>query len=311
MTVEGIRPLNAGEIEGASAGEVARETRTLQLADGRLLSYVEYGSPDGPALFLFHGFPGSRLDAPALWRGEPHNVRVVAPDRPGTGRSTFQPGRRLIDWADDVRQLADSLDISRFRAIGFSGGGAYALAAAHGLGDRVIAAASVAGVGPLDTREALAGMNRSNRLLFGMARRTPWLLRLLAVPNARTHTHKPAATYAKAMAEKSVPAPDRQVMRDSRFTEISVAAMPEPFRQGVRGFVQELRMYVEPWGFDPSAIQQPTFIWHGDQDVNVPLEMAQRLADRIPNSSLSVCPDEAHLLLPRHWDEVVAQLLAV
>jgi pimeloyl-ACP methyl ester carboxylesterase len=311
MTAEPPGQLHTGEPDGGSAGDPARTSRTIRLSDGRLLGFAEYGEAGAPAVMLFHGFPGSRLDAPAFWNAEPHNVRVIAPDRPGTGLSTFQPGRRLIDWADDMRQLADSLRLSRFRVAGFSGGGAYALAAAYGLGDRVIAAASVAGVGPLDTPEALAGMNRSNRMLFGMAKRAPWLLRLLASPNARTHTRKPAATFAKAMAAKSVPAADRAVMRDPRFREISVAAMPEPFRQGVRGFVHEMRMYVEPWGFDPSAIRQPIFFWHGDQDVNVPLALVQRLAGRIPQGSLTVCAGEAHLLLPTHWDAVMTHLLDV
>lgn len=310
MTVGATSEVHEEERESGFERNVARDSRTVQLTDGRTLGFAEYGNVDAPALLFFHGFPGSRLDPPALWHEEPNNVHVIAPDRPGTGLSTFQPRRRLIDWADDMRQLANSLDIVRFRVAGFSGGGPFALATAYGLGDRVIAAACIAGAGPLDTAEALAGMNRSNRLLFGMAKRTPMLLRLLALPNARTHLRKPATTYTKAMALKGLPASDRDVMSDPRFMEISVAAMPEPFRQGVRGFVQEIRMYLEPWGFDPSAIQQPTFFWHGDHDVNVPLPMVRRLAGRITQSALRVCPGEGHLLLPRHWDEVVVELLA-
>lgn len=288
----------------------ARDTRTLRLADGRLLGYAEYGSVEGPPLFLFHGFPGSRLDIPAMWYEEPTNVRVIAPDRPGAGLSTFQPRRCLTDWADDIRQLADSLGIGRFLVAGFSGGGPYALAVAFGLRDRVLAAGCIAGVGPIDTPQALAGMTRSNRVLFRLAKSAPLLLRLLVVPNAHTHTRRPATTYATALSAKGLPEADRKAMNAKRFKEISIAAMPEPFRQGVRGFVHELRMYVDPWGFDPSAIEPPVFFWHGDEDVNAPLAMAQELAGRIPHSSLIVCSGEAHVLLPKHWGEVMAKLLA-
>lgn len=310
MTTDAVRAPHAADLDRGFERDPERDSRTLQLPDGRTLGFAEYGRVDASPLFVFHGFPGSRLDAPALWRAEPHDVRVIAPDRPGTGLSTYQPRRRLIDWAEDVRHLADSLGIPRFRVAGFSGGGAYALAAAHGLGDRVIATACIAGVGPLDASEALAGMNRSNRMLFGLARRAPLLLRLIVVPNAQMHKRRPATTYAKAVAASSVPEADREVMRETRFRDISVAAMKEPFRQGVRGFVQEIRLYTDPWGFDPSALRQPTLFWHGDEDVNVPLAMAQRLAGRVPRSSLTVCRGEAHLLLPTHWDEVVAHLLA-
>jgi len=61
--------------------------------------YAEYGPAGELPLFLFHGAPGCRLAVPEMWPGDPPAVRVIAPDRPGIGSSTFQPGRRLTDWA--------------------------------------------------------------------------------------------------------------------------------------------------------------------------------------------------------------------
>ena len=77
----------------------ARLNQVVHLADGRTLGYAEYGPATGPALFLFHGLPGSRLAAAGMWSMEHPLIRVIAPDRPGFGLSTFQPGRRLTDWA--------------------------------------------------------------------------------------------------------------------------------------------------------------------------------------------------------------------
>ena len=54
--------------------------------------------------------------------------------------------------ADDLRQLADHLGVERFFVAGMSGGGPYALAAAHYLPDRVAGATvncSAASVGEL------------------------------------------------------------------------------------------------------------------------------------------------------------------
>ncbi|MGH3256168.1 MAG: alpha/beta fold hydrolase [Streptosporangiaceae bacterium] len=110
-----------------------------------MLGYAEYGPAAGPPLFLFHGLPGSRLAVPEMWPEDPVAVRVIAPDRPGVGSSAFQPGRRLTDWAADIGQLADSLGMERFLVAGFSGGGPHALAVAHSLPDRVIAAGSISG----------------------------------------------------------------------------------------------------------------------------------------------------------------------
>ena len=49
----------------------------------------------------------SRLDAaPAHEAALAKGVRLISPDRPGMGLSTYQPGRRLLDWPHDVRELA-------------------------------------------------------------------------------------------------------------------------------------------------------------------------------------------------------------
>jgi pimeloyl-ACP methyl ester carboxylesterase len=75
---------------------------------GRDLGWLELGQPDGTPVFAFHGTPRSRLqltlDKTSI---RDAGVRLVCPDRPGYGLSTFQPGRRLIDRPRDVAHLAD------------------------------------------------------------------------------------------------------------------------------------------------------------------------------------------------------------
>jgi pimeloyl-ACP methyl ester carboxylesterase len=288
----------------------ARLDQVIHLPGGRTLGYAEYGPADGPPLFLFHGLPGSRLDAPQMWPEEPADVRVIAPDRPGFGTSAFQDGRRLTDWADDVRQLADSLGIGRFLVAGFSGGGPHALAVAHGLPDRVIAAGSIGGAGPVDTPGALAGMNRVNRLIFACARRAPRVLGLLIARHASQISLQPAKLIERSSRDRHLPEADRVAMTDPRLRELMIAAGPETFRQGIKGVVHEAHICARPWGFAPATIKPPVLLWHGDQDTNVPLAMARDLADQIPGSSITVYPGEGHLIVPRHWPEIQAALLS-
>ncbi len=147
---------------------------TIPLSDGRSLAYAEYGDPRGRPVFFFHGTPGSRFFRPADEITRNMGVRLITADRPGYGLSTFQPGRRILDWPSDITQLADHLGINRFAVAGHSGGGPYVLACAAALPERVSAAALVAAAGPVDASAATLGMSQVNKLGFTFGRYAPW-----------------------------------------------------------------------------------------------------------------------------------------
>jgi len=127
--------------------------QTIKLADGRKLGYDEFGSQDGRPVFYFHGTPSSRLEwqlfgSDALAKAL--RLRLIVPDRPGMGLSSFAAGRRISDWPADVASLADHLGMQRFAVLGYSGGGPYAVACALALPERLTRVGVVSGAGPFD-----------------------------------------------------------------------------------------------------------------------------------------------------------------
>jgi 2-hydroxy-6-oxonona-2,4-dienedioate hydrolase len=105
-------------------------SRYIELRTGAQAHYVEAGPADGPVVMLLHGGlagssgeAGWRFMVPAL---AAQGFRVIAPDRPGFGRSDTRPEhwprRGFLSWAEFVRDLADALGLDRFQIGGNSQG---------------------------------------------------------------------------------------------------------------------------------------------------------------------------------------------
>ena len=124
--------------------------RYWQASSGRMLAWNEYGDPAGRPMLYFHGWPSSRLQGRLVHHlARERGLRVIAPDRPGIGRSTYEPGRRLESWPQLMADFADFLGIDRWAQLGVSGGGPYVLACAAMLGERVSASAVLCGAVPI------------------------------------------------------------------------------------------------------------------------------------------------------------------
>lgn len=81
----------------------------FKLKDERMLGCAEYGDPDGKPVMYFHGHPGSRREWPAFYSNDSAaelGARIIAIDQPGHGLSDFMPSREILDWPDDVTELA-------------------------------------------------------------------------------------------------------------------------------------------------------------------------------------------------------------
>ena len=295
---------------------LATSRKTATLGDGRLLGYTECGNPTGKVMFHFHGHPGSGLEAKLLAQAaEKHGVHIIGIDRPGMGLSDFKPGRQILDWPDDVTELADLLLIEKFAVEGVSGGGPYAAACAYKISDRLTACGIVAGLGPIYLL-GIEGMMLANRVQFFMARRSPWLLRLalwLVVGRNGKYVEnhgKIAELFSKFW--RGLPEVDRNAIGDPELGRLYIEQLLDAFRQGSRGPARDAQLYVQPWGFKLEDISfDNVHLWHGEQDVNVPVSMARAVASSIPDCQARFYPDETHLSVAfNHLDEVMEAMLS-
>ena len=282
-------------------------TAAVTLPDGRELAYEEYGDPAGFPVLSFHGGLSSRLDAaPAHDAAIAKGVRLVSPDRPGIGRSTFSPGRRLLDWPTDVRHLADGLGLDRFAVMGWSAGGAYAAVCAAKLGERVSAAALLSSAVPLDRYGTTRGLTAEDRVLMLLARHAPGLcsaVMRVSIVNASN------ARLLRAVM-RAIPPADRTVLREWGPPDLALAFVRESLRQGTDGNVLDYRIFGDPWGFALEEIRVPVQIWEGADDRTGPPGYRDFLARYIRQATVTVVPGEGHLsLLPHQAKSIFGALL--
>lgn len=278
----------------------------IRLRDGRTLAFAEYGDARGRPLLFFHGTPGSRLagllfDQDARRR----SVRVIAPERPGYGRSDRKPGRTLLDWSDDVVDLATSLGLERFAVAGISGGGPYVAVCAYRIPARLTGAAILSGIGPVDVRGA-DGMLAYNRASLWLARHLPPLLRLVTVPMLRSFRRDPERAFRRLAAR--LPRPDRALLDDPGLRAAFLADFAAAVERSPWGVADELALLSRPWGFRLEDIRVRVHLWHGKLDRNAPVAMGRAVARAIPDCVAEFEPDAAHLFMLRRVDDVLQAL---
>ncbi len=259
---------------------------TVRLPDGRVIAVEEYGNPAGPVVLYFHGWPASRLEA-GLIPDLP--VRLLALDRPGYGRSSPKPGRTLLDWPQDVADVADRLGIGRFYVVGLSGGAPYAVACAYALPDRVRAAGLVCPVPPAHGVHPRApGVGH----LYRLGRHPVLAHRLFSVirPLLRRRIITP-----RTMVGDALPSADRECLDRETLSGLA-RVWREGIGRSVQGALSDAKIYAAPWRIPLGDISVPVDLWYGSEDSLIPLHALAPL-EAIPGLRLHIVPNEGHYSL--------------
>jgi len=274
---------------------IAGGPQLFRLSDGRNLCYQQYGAERGRPLFVLHGFPGCRIQAALIdSQAAAENVCLIGFDRPGFGRSSPKPDRRILGLADDLRELADHLGHQAFGLLGVSCGGAYAMACALRLHARIVYTGLIAGIGPMDVKSIRTQQLPFLRMLFGLARRSPWLAAPLLLPDWLLF--RSDEVRAVRVLSAMLAAPDRKLLSsDPDIAELFGASLAEAYRQGLRPALVEASLIARARGFRLQDIPLPVDVYQGACDRHVPAVMGRYIAGNIPQGRLHFYPGEGHL----------------
>jgi 2-hydroxymuconate-semialdehyde hydrolase len=249
------------------------ERSRIRVSAGEL-ACVDVG--EGPPVLLLHGFPTSSL----LWRREAmffaSRMRVIVPDLLGYGESDKPRGADLSEPAQAgyARDLLRSLGIDELAIVGHDIGGVVAqLLALDEGGPRVKALVL------LDSPSFDAWPIEGVRLIQGAApeqETTQFVEDLIRL------------TFDLGMAHRE------------RLDEATMQAYARPWRDEPAAFFRAARG-IEGKGLsgrdgELAALDLPTLILWGEEDPFLGVELADRLQESIPGSTLALLPGCSHFV---------------
>jgi pimeloyl-ACP methyl ester carboxylesterase len=228
-------------------------------------------------------------------------------DRPGFRESDPLPGRRVVDTAADVEQLADRLGLGRFGIAGVSAGAPYALACAARMPDRVEISV-VSTLSPSTPLHRSPGTQLRYRLPLKLLVHAPRTVAWAGDRFAALMRRWPG--LGVRVMEFGACEADRRLLAEPVGRQALAESFLAAMGRGGGPMVEDYLVCCRDWGFDPSEVRGRVELWHGMRDKLVPLEDALTLASCLPDARVSVDRDEGHFFYKRRIRDILGGIVA-
>ncbi len=278
---------------------------SIRLRDGRRIQYAEYGDRNGKPVIHLHGILGCRYERlPDDEQTRKTGIRLIIPDRPGYGLSSQASKVGYLEFAADLGEFADRLELDRFSLMGLSVGAIYGSAFAYREPERVEKLVMISSTPPFRSFGDFAGVVPSLRLLIAFSRYLPTAARMIceiAISNACKDPDKFIDNIPASAA-------DRKIFSDPclkrHITDCLLAGS-----QGCHaGFVNDIMLSAQQWPFLMESLQVKVDFWHGTDDLHSPLQRIKPVMDRMKDYHLYLINGGGHFLIYDHWQAILQTL---
>jgi pimeloyl-ACP methyl ester carboxylesterase len=256
--------------------------KSVKLANGVRLSYVEQGDPAGVPVVLLHGVTDSWRSFEPVLPNLPSSLHAFALTQRGHGDADRPAdGYRYEDFAADVAAFLDAVGLEQAVIVGTSMGSSVAQRFAIDYPGRTLGNVLMA---------AFAGYDHN-----------PAVVEFAAVVATLTDPIAPA--FAREFQESTLARPIPPGWLDTFVRE----SLKVPARIWRAVFAASL---ADETAREFGKIDSPTLVMWGDQDAFVPASDQNTLLNAIPGSRLLVYPGGGHAI---HWEDpvrVAADLVA-
>ena len=284
------------------------QRHTLKLPDGRILDYAVLGAPDGQVVLQHHcEITCDIWFREAVQRATQLGLKIVAPLRPGFGRSTVHRDR-INDphrCAEDATFLLDTLGIDRVAVFGVCCGFLPALATARAMPDRVVSVTSTRPYFPPLSQHELDGFTGYTKLVQQIRLRFPQALGFVVKAGFAFTAKAGPLAFSKSLVGASPEDVAWLTQGDiAPFTHHSLATHR---RQGYLGIFSDLS-YRGDWRDLLWNCPVPVRMLAGTHDRCFQWNEAESWAEKLPHAQLETLPDSGYMVHHQHANRILAWL---
>lgn len=280
------------------------------LGDGRRMEYVVQGAAEGRPVLLLHNMPyGLVLPEAAVGAATRQGLKIIAPFRPGHGRSDPLQGvagqELLGQVARDLNEFLSALGISRVKLLGNAGGSSYAIRFAS-MFPRKVSEIVMVTRAPIWKGEWLAGLPPRQKLISMLLRYMPVMANVLVwAILSYVNRHDGGDFLRQSVKECEA---DLRALDNPETLRLMVDGIRFGLVQGPEAFCRDWEAMEIDMTAEARALPHPMHLIQGAEDRIARPEFSVAFVEAVPGVKLEIVEGAGNLLFYSHWRHVLDRL---
>jgi pimeloyl-ACP methyl ester carboxylesterase/DNA-binding CsgD family transcriptional regulator len=270
--------------ESSSSNKPLARSGFMSLPDGRILSYIEQGHPNGiPVINIHSAVSGAHITPASAQYAVLHGMRIISPYRPGYGDSdhNFKPDIRTTcdAFADDLLQLVEHLKLKQPVIVGKP----YAQRFAAKYPDKVRALICLNYV-PLWNDSQLDHMSNRYRTMIKTSMYSPGIVKYPARLSKILIDTGRGRKFLEGFNSGGQSASQKK--KKSEQIDHILYSLKEQMKQGVEAFTHDVASIHTDWSEDAKKLKVPVTVICGDPNPYQPRYAFERYAELVPHAKM-------------------------
>ena len=236
--------------------------KKIRFMGENILSYAEYGDRNGFPILIQHGLIASIKDSDLFESLIKMNRHIICIARPGYGGSSPYLMNGISAWGEIITVIINELKLNNFDVLGMSSGAPYSYAIGYKHPDKVRNIYVYSGT----------------PALYDEVIKSKWPFEITKDKDITEFKKIAYSVFFSGLKED-----------EKKRNDIEDSMMNDCF-----GVALDLKIRFMDWGFTLADVKSAVFMQHSRTDDTVPIALAERTAQLLPNCKLEIVEDEPH-----------------